>query len=163
MPAWLISLEALLRKVAAYLGAILGIYCTIRSVVLDRFRLKFRVLPDKTAIKPVIIIQATNVGRVAATVEMLGFSLRGMDRPFWPEVDMGLQRGNVRKLLNPGDSVSLYIGPTGLNNPAWGMIDHPIAQIADGRILKGMEIPKLLRENPLEWFENQIENQSHAR
>ena len=68
---------------------------------------------------------------------------------------MGLQRDPVRKLLNPGDSVSLFIGPDGLKNPAWGMIDRPIAQIADGRILKGDEIPELLREEPLEWLDKQ--------
>lgn len=155
MPDWLISADAVASKIAAYLGAVLGILCTARSYVLDRFRLDLRVVPVITAFKPAIKIQATNVGRVAATVKSLGFSLRGTDKVFWPDPDRELPRENIARLLNPGECVSLYIGPNGFNNPAWGRILRPIAQIADGRIMKGDKVPKQLREDPLAWLEKQ--------
>lgn len=156
MHDWLVAFEAGLSKFAAYLGAVLGTYCTIRSVVLDRFRLDLRVVAVIVDFKmPAVKIQATNIGRVAATVKALGFSLRGTDKIFVPMPDSQLQRENFGKLLNPGECVSLYIGLNGLSDPAWGMINRPIAQIADGRIMKGKKVPKQLREEPLSWLEEQ--------
>ena len=156
MPNWLIATDAVASKIAAYLGAFLGAYCTVRSIRQDRFRLNLRVVPVMTEFKPAIKIEATNVGRVAATVKSLGFSLRGTDKVFWPDPDRELQRKDVCKLLAPGECVSLYLGPNCFNHPAWGRIRRPIAQIAGGRIMKGAKIPKLLREDPLAWLEKQI-------
>lgn len=157
MHDWLIAFEAGLSKFAAYLGALLGIYGTIRSIRQDRFRLDLRVIAVLVEFKmPAVKIQATNIGRVAATVKALGFSLRGANTKIYvPMPDNQLQRESFVKLLNPGECVSLYIDLKELNNPAWGMIYRPIAQIADGRIIKGKKVPKQLREDPLAWLEEQ--------
>ena len=124
--------------------------------MLDRFRLDLRVIAVLGDFNmPAVKIQATNVGRAAATIKALGFSLRKSDNIYVPAADGRMQREVIGRLLNPGECVSLYIAFGEFKHPAWGRIRRPIAQIADGRIMKGDKVPRLLRENPLAWLEKQ--------
>lgn len=153
---WLITIESWLSKVAAYLGAGLGIYSTVRSLRQDRFRLDLRVLAVIGDFSmPAIIIRATNIGRIPATVTSLGFSLLGTNNVFFPDPEKRLQREDVCKLLTPGECVSLYIGLMAFSHPSWGMIHRPVARISDGRLLYGKKVPKQLRNDPMSWVEEQ--------
>ena len=144
-----------LNAILSGIAALTGVVNTVRSIVLNRSRIKIRFFPCLSE-ESTLAIEVINEGQVAATLDSIVFSTSKKAEFFLVDYSEKYQKETLPKLLTQGESFVFYVCPDSFDNPAWKTIQRPVARLANGRHISGPKIPDMLRIDPYKWLINEM-------